>query len=588
MHPPRSSWCARCFECRTRPALGFLRKWTCVATGVAALFSAPALRGETEGAKPPVHVADFGAVPGDSQCDTQAIQEAIDTAIREGRSEVRFAAGVYDLIQTTTRKKSDAYLVIDKAKGLALVGAVDEGGRPATRIVRVMELNNDTTPTTQIEVQDSEDITIRNFVLTNNPPLGSTARVLSVNREKDEVVVEALEGLPAYDGMRAASAQVTDSAGGHLKRFGASAQEATLTIGTAVNVFWKAVPGTEGRRLQMTGAGWSAKVMPGDLISWHHKASEAENQTKIMRVRNFLFENIVMPNVSNMGMLAAYCDNLVFRKVRFEPEHGNLAIGGRDGLHLSNNAGELLVEDCYFKGLRMDPLVIRRTFGVVKAVEENGQVTIEPAYEIPAGDVLRVWTGDEPTDLTVDSSRRVRSSVYEYRFREPLPQEMKVGSVVSFQTFSLKRGIIRNTVFEDNFGSPIVNFEENITIEGCVFNNNSYQLKFGPNVSSGGWARNCAIRNNEFNNISWIDIAGRKQPAFIVIHSLSSLFTNPMFNKSIGISGNRFTGDGTPSNAVAIDVRNATDVTIKDNMFQGIPKNVAIDPKTTRNINVRD
>ncbi|MFO1448534.1 MAG: right-handed parallel beta-helix repeat-containing protein [Opitutaceae bacterium] len=521
-------------------------------------------------------VAEFGARPDDGQCDTQAIQAAIAAAQRSGATELRFAAGTYSLIKPFTK---DYYLGVIDVKDLALLGAVDAKGNPATRLERTFTLTNDTTLPTQLSVLRSSHVTFKNFILANNPPLGSTARVIAVDLAKDEVVVEVLPGLPAYDGMRCASAHVWAQDTGELKRFGTTPGDATLTIGLAITAFWKAVPGGTARQLSMTGAGFAAKVAVGDHISWHHKSTDMPNQTLVRNSRDLVFENILIPNVSNMGMGASFNRNLTFRRVRFEPENGNLAIGGRDGMHLSMNSGELLVEDCVFMGLRMDPLVIKRNFGIVKEVRRDGSLAISPGYEVPAGDSLRFWVGTDPVDRAVTNFRREKDLVV-YHLAGGAPAATVPGTAVSFLTYSLTRGVIRNTRFAQNFGSAIVNFEENITVEGCTFDSNAYQVKYGPNPISGGFVRNNIVRNNVFLNTSWIDIARRGQPASLVIHSMSQFFVEPRYNRNILITGNVFKNPHRQSGAVAVDVRNAEDVVLRDNVYEGFDRDVAVDGKT--------
>jgi len=289
--------------------------------------------------------------------------------------------------------------------------------------------------------------------------------------------------------------------------------------------------------------------------------------------RNLVLNNDAMPPNQ---ICIQHSSNITFRKVRFEPENGNLAIGGRDGLHLSMNSGRLLIEDCYFKGLRMDPLVIRRSFGLVKEIRADGSLLISPGYAVPSGDRIRFWVGADPVDAVVAKSERQKGG-YAYRFADGAPAGAKIGTAVSYQTYSLNQALIRNTIFADNFGSAIVNFEENVTVEGCTFDNNAYQVKYGPNVESGGFVRNNIIRNNVFLNTSWVDIAHRGQPADIVIHSLSKFFKAPRYNRNILIAGNVFKNPHGDTEAVGIDVRNAEDVQIRDNTFEGYTKPVMID-----------
>ncbi len=538
------------------------------------------------GAAQALHVSEFGAAPDDGKDDMAAISQAIQAAIQRGEREVLFDPGTYNMATACAipGKSAGHYIGIFGATNLALIGRVNGAGEPATRLERNHPLHNDARPFHHLVIERSSHITIKNLVLANDPPFGSTGRVISVDRNSDVVVVEVLEGLPAYDGMRCASAHAWDLATGKLKRFGPTPTEATLTIGLNITQFWEAVPGTGARRLRMAGKGFAAKVAAGDGISWHHAAHECDNQTAVMYSRDVTFENVRFPNVTNMGMLAGYNRNLIFRRVAFRPEKGNLAVGGRDGMHLSMNSGRLLVEDCYFKGLRMDPLVIRKTFGLVKDIRADGGIIAKPAYEIPAGDKIRFWVGEEPQDRTVASCKSQGGGAYLYTFEQSSPPGAIVGTPLCYQTHALEEGIIRRCVFEDSFGSPIVNFEENITVEGCVFSNNSYQIKYGPNQTTGAFVRNNVFRNNVCEDVPWVDIAHRGQPSAIVIHSLNRYFKAPMFNAGILIRGNVFKNPGGDPGCVAIDVRNARDVEIRDNQFIGFERRVWIDAATTRDV----
>lgn len=535
-----------------------------------------------------LHVAEFGATPDDGQCDTQGINQAIQAAIKRGEREVVFAKGAYNLIDACTipGEGRDNYVGLYGVKGLSLIGQVDADGRPATRLERNVKLDNDAQPPSQLSICHSANIVVKNFVLANNPPFGSTAKVISVDRDADEVVVEVLPGLPAYDGMRCASAHAWNLETGKLKRLGDTPAEGTLTIGLKIEAFWQAVAGGDERRLRMRGAGFAKKLAVGDGVSWHHKATDSHNQTCVMHSQNVTFENIIMPNVTNMGMLAGYNHNLTFRGVRFEPENGNVAVGGRDGLHLSMTSGRLLVEDCYFKGLRMDPLVLRKTFGRVREIRDDGAIVAKPGYAVPVGAAVRFWVGKEPQDRTVTRCEKQGGGAYLYAFAEALPSGVAVNAPVTYQNRMVAQGVIRNCVFEDSFGSAIVNFEENITVEGCTFDNNAYQIKYGANQVTGAFARNNVFRNNVCKNVSWIDIARRGQPAILTIHSLSRYFDDPMYNQHILIEGNDFRKPHQHPQAVAIDVRNASDVVIRGNTFKGFApqQRVRVDEQTTRGV----
>lgn len=65
-------------------------------------------------------------------------------------------------------------------------------------------------------------------------------------------------------------------------------------------------------------------------------------------------------------------------------------------------------------------------------------------------------------------------------------------------------------------------------------------------------------------------------------HSLSSFFKSPRYNRDILIAGNAFRNPHGDADAAAIDVRNAEDVRIVDNRFEGFTKPVLIDGQVVR------
>lgn len=72
-----------------------------------------------------VNVADFGALPDDGKDDTLAIDAAIQAAQRLKKTEIRFAAGTYQLTRTVTggMTRKDCYIRVQDAENLAFVGA---------------------------------------------------------------------------------------------------------------------------------------------------------------------------------------------------------------------------------------------------------------------------------------------------------------------------------------------------------------------------------------------------------------------------------------------------------------------------------
>lgn len=73
------------------------------------------------------------------------------------------------------------------------------------------------------------------------------------------------------------------------------------------------------------------------------------------------YSNIYIHNTGGLGMLSQFNKNLTFKGIHFEAnkERGRRVVCGHDdGLHLVNNRGHVLVEDCSFYGLMDDAINI--------------------------------------------------------------------------------------------------------------------------------------------------------------------------------------------------------------------------------------
>lgn len=532
-----------------------------------------------------IRVRDFGAVPGDGKSDLAAIVSAMERLKGRGEKVLLFEAGTYHLEgDGTDLGKKQALLYFSGLEQVELRGQRHPDGRPATRLERRWKPANDISPPTVLYVDRCTNFSVRDLELGNDPPVSTIGRIVRVDPAKDEVVVDMLPGMAAFDGMRSASAQLWDLGRGALVAMGPTPKDATLNWGLNPRQYWKARPDLGATFYSAEGHGYAAKAKVGQGLSWFFDNAQKNNQTWIMYSQNVRFENLLFRNVSTMGLLAGYNRDLTMRKVVFRPENGNLAVGSRDGMHFSMTSGRLLVEDCTFFGLRMDPLVIRKTFGIVEERTGPTEIKVKPAFPCPDGSKIRFWVGDAPRDITIRASRSAGEGVSVYTMAEALPDEVKPGTAVTFQAYALDEAVIRRCTFEENLGSPVVNFEENLVVEHSVFRHNSYQLKFGANEVTGAFARNVVVRSNVFCDPGWVDIAGRNAPACLTIHSLSKYFEAPRYNQGIAILNNLFSNSTAVPEAVAVHVLHAEDVTFRDNRFVGFQEAVRVDPTTTRRI----
>ena len=132
--------------------------------------------------------------------------------------------------------------------------------------------------------------------------------------------------------------------------------------------------------------------------------------------------------------------------------------------------------------------------------------------------------------------------------------------------------LMRNTTVEDNCGTGLLFQNQNLIVEHCSFNNNSYDaIALGPiSGREGSFARNVVIRDTDFVTNTWINKAAIHDGSISICNGFGPLLDKP-YNQNISVIGNRFRDCD-----VAISIRNAQNIQISDNEMKGIGKEIAI------------
>lgn len=543
-----------------------------------------------------LHVRDFGAFPDDGNDDVAAISRAVDAAARQAPATVVFDAGTYNLLENPGA--GDALIDLSGKTGITLQGQVNTNGVPATRIERnVTTLVNDQNVAKQISITDSKDILIKNITLDNVPPYATSGKITNVDRIADVVDVEVFEGQPHFDGMRCYSANSWNLETCELMDVEA------LTIGINKEKFshvWQKVTGDNARLYRMEGMGFSDRVEPGQGISWHFYVVGRGWQVFIDGSSDVRLENVHVYNSKGVAVLAKSSRDLAFVKVVTRPIEPALAVGARDAFHLVCNAGSLLIEDCYIKGYRWDPMNIKSKFCEVLEVAGPRTLACEvrtSSVLLPiAGDSVVFWTGERSFTAQVVqeewSSETVKKKSYlgnlPYRsftleFAEDLPAEVKEGVRFTPQAWTFDSAVIRNTTVEGNYGRGILYQGENLHISGCTFRNNAYaDIALGPvEILEGGFVRNAVIENCRFEKSAWMLNSNTELPGNIsVFQNCRREFSDEPYNENIIIRNNVF----TDSYMVAVFIANAQHVMLSQNLFENCKTNVVVDEKSTKEI----
>ena len=532
-----------------------------------------------------VAVRDFGAIPGDGACDAAAINAAIRHAQATNAEIVQFEAGTYNL---RYEEGTLPTILLHGATDLTLRGAVDATGEPTTVLELNLPLRNEF-GVRHLDCRDGRNIALENLVFDLDPPFSTSGQVIAVDRDERVVTVEIFPGMPHFEGMKCFSANSWDLETRDLLPVD------PLTINMREPYFenlWHRVEDPDKVIYAIRNMPFTDTVQVGDGISWHFSVVTTHGfNLAFNTIDGLSLHNLRIHNSITLSAKTYDSRDITITDVRIEPKGHALAVGPRDGIHISNPRGRLLVDGLYVKGVRWDPLVSRVNFVTVREVNGNRlectyRAVGNPDTIFQVGDMVDFWSGEKPfrmqvTDLTVLSRRGEKRFLLE--FDREIPDHVTPGSLISPPTWD--EAVIRNSWFEGNCGTAIVYENTNLIVENNVFRNNTYNaIGIGPtSLNTGAFGNGIIIRNNLFSGGGWVSKYG-KNHGIITTFQQHPHFTHEAYNSNILIENNFFKDLDYNDQICAIHIKNAQDVVIRNNHYINVPRKVVVDEASTANI----
>lgn len=481
-------------------------------------------------------------------------------------------------------------LVFEECTGITLRGAVDAKGAPATRFLLRTPLQNDATAQGFIAVRNSHNIRFENLIFDYENRFSSAGKVVAVDETQDRVVVDVFEGQSHFDGMKCYSANSWNLQTKDLNPV------APLTIGVDQSAFahtWRRISGGSGRCYAMEGMNMASRVKPGDGLSWHFNVipeglvddnhfnvdGNGDERTHVFGITGS--EDIYLENLriySSMCAVAVFIANrnITLKKVRVEPEGTSLAVSPRDFAWFVGTSGKILVEDVYVKGVRWDPFNIHAGILPITAISSDRttvSIRMDKKFQTfyRSGQRIVFWLPGGPLDIpTVGIQENTEG--FCMAFSAPLPEEITVGSYVTPRWMILDECVFRNVIVEGNCGTGLLYQNENLTVEHCLFRNNTYDnIALGPIDSiEGSFARNVQIRNSRFISSTWINKFGIHDGTISIMNGFAPLEC-VHYNSDIVIENNVM-----ENCAVGVSIRNASNVRISCNEMRNVGTEVLI------------
>ena len=520
-----------------------------------------------------IDAAEYGILPDTGNDTAEKLRMLIEQTRRYPTAEILLKAGTYIL----ENPENHIMLPFEDCKNLTLRGAVDTDGNPATWFKIRMPLQNDAPGLGFIAVRRCEDIAFENLIFDYVERFSSAGRVVASDAENDRVVVEVFDGQSHFDGMKCYSANSWNLASKELNPVPA------LTIGFDRQVFshtWRRIDSNE-RRYAVQGIGMSRLVKPGDGVSWHFNViGQGEDRPNVFLVSNS--ENIRMENLriySCMGMIAIFVANhsITMRDIRVEPEGSSLAVCPRDFAWLVATSGKLLVERVYVKGVRWDPFNVHA--GIYPITEmaadrKSIHVEMEKKYQRFCGRQMTVffWTPEGAKNVPAADIEETAAG-FRMVFADALPEDITADSYVTPGWMVLEEAVFRDVTIEGNCGTGLLFQNMNLTVEDCVFRNNTYDdIALGPIVPQEGcFVQNAVIRGCSFEASAWMNKFGTHEGAISCINAFEPLASAP-YNRNISITHNRFRNYKT-----AICVRNSEKIVLSGNRMENVHTEVLLE-----------
>ena len=230
--------------------------------------------------------------------------------------------------------------------------------------------------------------------------------------------------------------------------------------------------------------------------------------------KNVRLENVTMHYMHGLGIISQFSENLTYQKVKVVPSRGRTVASFADGMHFSGCKGQILVEDCHFKGLHDDPINVHGTYLQIKKIHSPTQVTVRfmhgQSYGFPAfyeNDTIAYVTAaafQKKGLATIKKAELISEKEMIVDLSAPLPKGIGIGDALENLTWTPAL-TIRNTRFEStSTRGLLVTTPRKVIVENNVFyRTGMHGILIAADVNSwfeSGAVNDVLIRNNIFED----------------------------------------------------------------------------------------
>jgi hypothetical protein len=405
-------------------------------------------------------------------------------------------------------------------------------------------------------VEDSEDVTLKNFSIDWVRPFYSQGEVAGVepdgvtvqidrNRypyrvENDRIVFEG-EGWesPLKEGVFEVDAETRAPAylSGDSLRLGFPDSLAVREVGS--------------NQILLTDAFPHVPKIGNSLIFRHYLRNCPGiflKQSKYIQL-----EDVTLYHAGGMGVIGQFCENVTLSRCRVSPAAGRIFSVMVDATHFVNCRGDILLEDSLFEGQLDDPSNVHGiNTRISEVLDERSLITELVHHEQHGVEVAfpgdRIRFSDNHTLLgyaegEVDSIERINAQFCRVIFKEDLPERIVPGHVLENMSWTPNVHITGCTCRNNRARGWLVSTPGKVVIENNRIESSGAGIKISGDANywfESGAVRDVLICNNEFGDCCF----GSPEWGRAVI-DIDPEISNPWknqecFHRNIRIENNRF------------------------------------------------
>ncbi len=577
-----------------------ISKYLCVLVLISVLLSC-AIPVYAENEKS-VDVSSFGAVVNDSKDDSAEIQSAIDYAIKNSISVIKFQPGVYDFSKNPSDNSDGAYLKVIKSNKLTFAGSLNKDGTPAT-VFRRLNCGGDNVDLRQLfYAEQSDDLTLNGIQFETYPTYYTAGEI--VDYTKEAVTVKIAEGYPNPE-------QIGDTKihlpGLYDKTNGCFYEQRLIwtkedgSDAPLCNIPDKSKP--DEVRIENADIALKVKEAVKDkgkenlLFFWFQgHFTENFHMLYFRYCENLVFDNIAIPSSTGFALTCDMCRNITYKNVKLAPHEGKCAVAPRDALKLYACGGDILIENTVMEGFEDDGQNCHGQFSTVNKVKDEHTLILNLTDVNPYKPEwfddthLRFLTADTNeiySEVQIESAKQISESQWEFVTKEALPSDIvcsaendfSAATIVELEAYVAKTWTVRGCTIRSTYRGLKISAKD-VLIENNLFENNVYQIYLGaendPYWHESKNPINVTIRNNTFKN----PLSGTAID--MDFHSYQDTYEDPLCTPVISdiyIYNNKFIDCD-----LGVSIKDAKNIYIYDNTYENVKKEATLYPETVKNI----